>query len=151
GAMDGWIRSHTESDGVGHGTYTMGYYTGADIPFHWALAQNFTLLDHYHCSVMACTYPNRIMWMTGTIDPQGVHNGPALDNNFTNYTWPTAAELLLNAGYTFKCYQQSDNYATNVLEYFSQIKSAPTKSALYQGVFSVSTLWGDGSPGGVGN
>jgi phospholipase C len=152
GAMDGWVRAHTAVDGITKGTYTMGYYTGADIPFHWALAQSFTLLDNYHCSVLSCTYPNRFMWMTGTVDPGGtLGGGPALDNNYTNYSWPTGAETLLDAGYTFKVYQQADNYSCNMLEYFSQIKNAPTNSALYQGAFSVSTLWGDGTPGGPGD
>jgi phospholipase C len=151
GEMDGWVRAHSAVDGVTKGTYTMGYYTGDDIPFHWALAESFTVLDNYHCSVLSCTYPNRFMWMTGTIDPQGtLGGGPALDNNYTSYSWTTAAEVLLDAGYTFKVYQQADNYSCNVLEYFTQIRSAPTDSALYQGVFSVSTLWGDGS-GGVGD
>ncbi len=38
----------------------MGCYLADDIPYHWALAQNFALCDHYHCSVLAGTGPNRM-------------------------------------------------------------------------------------------
>jgi len=38
GAMDRWLRTHLASDGNVNGSFTMGYYTQADIPFHWALA-----------------------------------------------------------------------------------------------------------------
>ena len=71
GRMDGWLRAHIASDGPTHGPYTMGYYTQEDIPFHWALAQAFTLLDNYHCSVLGPTDPNRAFWQNGTNDPQG--------------------------------------------------------------------------------
>jgi phospholipase C len=38
-------------------------------PFQFALAEAFTILDGYHCSVLGPTAPNRHMWMSGTIDP----------------------------------------------------------------------------------
>ena len=79
GAMDGWLRAHIASDGPNHGPYTMGYYTQEDIPFHWALAQAFTLCDNYHCSVLGPTDPNRAFWQNGTNDPQGLGGGPILE------------------------------------------------------------------------
>jgi phospholipase C len=87
------------------------------------------------------------MWMTGTVDPNGQHGGPALDNNAPNgtYNWTTFAERLENAGISWKCYQQADNYGTNVLEFFSQFINAPTSSSLYQNAFGVSTLFGGGT------
>ena len=51
----------------------MGYYERQDIPFHWALAENFTLFDNFHCAVMGPTSPNRCMWFTGSLDPNGVN------------------------------------------------------------------------------
>ena len=56
------------------------------------------------------------------------------------------AERLQNAGISWKCYQQADNYGTNVLEFFSQFINAPTTSSLYQNAFGVSTLF-DGAAG----
>jgi phospholipase C len=48
----------------------MGCYVADDIPYHWALAQNFALCDHYFCSALAGTFPNRMYLASGTItDP----------------------------------------------------------------------------------
>ena len=77
--MDGWLLTHIASDGDANGSFTMGYYTQEDIPFHWALAQAFTLADNYHCSVMGPTDPNRLFWENGTNDPQGQAGGPVLE------------------------------------------------------------------------
>jgi phospholipase C len=125
----------------------MGYYTSTDIPFQFALANAFTICDNYFCSVLGPTHPNRYMWMTGTVDPAGQHGGPALDNNAPNgtYSWTTTAERLQSAGISWKCYQQSDNFGTNVLEFFSQFINAPKTSSLYQNAFGVSTLFGGGT------
>jgi phospholipase C len=134
GAMDNWLPAHIAADGANVGPYTMGYFERADIPFQRALAEAFTICDNYYCSVLGPTHPNRYMWMTGTIDPNGENGGPALDNNVTDgrYTWTTYAENLTEAGVSWKCYQESDNYGTNVLEYFKQFQDAPTSSPLYQ-------------------
>ena len=50
-----------------------------------------------------------------------------LDNNAPNgtYNWTTMAERLQDAGISWKCYQQADNYGTNVLEFFSQFIRRP--------------------------
>jgi phospholipase C len=134
GLMDDWVPTHIASDGANVGPYIMGYYEEADIPFQRALAAAFTICDNYHCSVLGPTHPNRYLWMTGTLDPDGAAGGPALDNNVTNgtYFWRTYAENLTDAGVTWRCYQESDNYGTNVLEYFKQFQQAPTSSPLYQ-------------------
>jgi phospholipase C len=153
GANDGWLRAHIASDRDTAGPFTMGYYNENDIPFHYALANAFTICDNYRCSVMGPTHPNRYMWQTGTVDPTGQAGGPALDNNATpgTYSWTTPAERLTAAGVTWKCYQQSDNYGTNMLENMAQFVNAPKTSAMYQLAFGASTLWGDGTPGGIGD
>jgi len=111
----------------------MGYYTREDIPFQFALAETFTLCDAYHCSVMGPTWPNRMYWMTGTIDPEGRNGGPIINNTAPErgYTWTTYAERLENAGISWKVYQQEDNYGCNLLETFRVFRAAPTGSALY--------------------
>jgi phospholipase C len=134
GLMDNWLPAHIASDGANVGPYTMGYFEERDIPFQRALAEAFTICDNYYCSVLGPTHPNRYMWMTGTVDPNGENGGPALDNNVTNgtYTWRTYAENLTDAGVSWKCYQGTDNYGTNVLEFMKQYQDAPTTSPLYQ-------------------
>jgi phospholipase C len=107
GRMDNWLPAHRASDGA-NGPTTMGYFTRDDIPFHYALADAFTVCDAYHCSVLGPTHPNRYMWLTGTIDPNGKAGGPALDNNAPSgtYSWTTYPERLLEAGVSWKFYQE---------------------------------------------
>ena len=91
GAMDNWVPAHMASDGTTDGQYTMGYFTRDDIPFQFALAEAFTILDGYHCSVLGPTAPNRHMWMSGTIDPDGLAGGPSLTTSgpSNQFTWTT--------------------------------------------------------------
>jgi phospholipase C len=132
GKMDRWLPAHRKADGA-HGPYCMGHYNRADIPFHFALAETFTLCDAYHCSVMGPTYPNRMYLMTGMIDPEGLHGGPLINNSPSpsGLTWTTYAERLEAAGVSWKVYQQQDNYGCNMLEYFKVFKEASKNSSLY--------------------
>jgi phospholipase C len=114
GKMDSFVSTHTSSTYEGaNGAMTMGYYRRADLPFHWALADNFTLLDRYHCSILGPTHPNRLMANSGTIDPAGTSGGPVTDTNSTpdvlwNCTWPTIQEVLQDAGVSWKVYHQTN-------------------------------------------
>ena len=107
GKMDGWLAAHRAADGK-NGPYTMGYFTRSDIPFHYALADAFTICDAYHCSVLGPTHPNRYMWYSGTIDADGEFGGPALDNNAPagTYSWTTYPERLAQAGVSFRIYNE---------------------------------------------
>ncbi len=136
GKMDKWLPAHRKADGK-NGPYVMGYHTRADIPFQFALAESFTLCDAYHCSVMGPTWPNRMYWMTGTIDPDGERGGPIISNRKAPYAWTTYAERLEAAGVSWKVYQQADNYGCNVLEYFEQFRTAPLGSPLYAKAMTV--------------
>ena len=72
-----FVKTHTSAafEGPPAGVLTMGYYTRADLPFYYALADAFTICDNYHCSVMGPTHPNRLMALSGTIDPAGRPGG----------------------------------------------------------------------------
>jgi phospholipase C len=132
GAMDNWLPAHRAADGA-NGPYTMGYYEREDIPFHFALADAFTVADAYHCSVLGPTWPNRLYWMTGTIDPNGRNGGPITSNSYPNgpYTWTTYAERLQAAGISWNVYQEADNYECNMLENFAQFQNALPGNPLY--------------------
>jgi phospholipase C len=132
GKMDQWLPAHRKADGP-HGPYCMGYYNREDIPFQFALAEAFTICDTYHSSVMGPTWPNRMYWMTGTIDPEGLHGGPILKNTApqAGYTWTTYPERLEQAGISWKVYQQKDNYGCNLLETFKVFREAAKGSPLY--------------------
>ena len=132
GLMDRWLPAHRMADGV-NGPFVMGYHTRSDIPFQFALAEAFTLCDAYHCSVLGPTWPNRLYWMTGTIDPNGLGGGPIVENKTPaeGCTWTTYAERLEAAGVSWKVYQQQDNYECNLLENFKVFQQASKTSSLY--------------------
>ena len=151
GAMDAFVTTHTSTqyEGPVYGVQTMGYHTRADLPYHYALADAFTICDGYHCSIMGPTHPNRLMALSGTIDPDGRHGGPVLITNDTpearfSVNWTTVPELLEDRGVSWKTYSppgplyQVDNpdvflASDAILPYFSQY-SDPS-SSLYQKAF----------------
>jgi phospholipase C len=45
---------------------TMGFYTQADLPFYYNLAQTFAIDDRYFCSVIGQTFPNRAYEVAAT-------------------------------------------------------------------------------------
>lgn len=133
GKMDNWLAAHRKADGA-DAPYVMGYHARADIPFQFALAEAFTVCDAYHCSVFGPTWPNRMYWMTGTIDPENTGGGPLIDNHVIpgGFRWKTYAERLQDAGISWKVYQQKDNYGCNMLEWFGAFQKADTQSPLWQ-------------------
>lgn len=132
GRMDQWLPAHRAADGA-HGPYTMGYFKRADIPFHHALAEAFTICDAYHCSMMGPTWPNRLYWMTGMVDPDGRFGGPIIENQVPaqGLRWKTYAERLEEAGISWRVYQHGDKgQPHNLLSAFSQFMTAPPGSPL---------------------
>ncbi len=140
GQWDQWVPTK--------GTTTMAHLTRSDIPFHYALADAFTICDAYHCSILASTDPNRYYMWTGWAGNDGQGGGPVLDNAEAGYGWMTYPERLEAAGISWKIYQDigigltaagawgwtSDayigNYGDNSLLYFHQFQNAPTGSSL---------------------
>jgi phospholipase C len=114
--MNGWVSAKG-------GPTTLGYLTRADIPFHYALADTYTVGDAYHCSVLSATGPNRTYLWSGTIDAQRrysdyvAYNGGDELGKFL--LWPSYAETLQQADVTWKVYQGADNYGDNGLQYFA--------------------------------
>jgi len=115
------------------GDHAMGYFTEEDIPFQFALAEAFTLCDAYHCSFHGGTNPNRLFLWSGTNDPLGEGQGPALTNDYDNlehdadggYTWVTYSERLEQAGVTWQVYQNmADNFTDNPLAGFRSFRDA---------------------------
>lgn len=56
--------------------YSMGYYTRADLPTHFNIAEGWTILDMSTQSFLAATDPNRIQWMSGSINIPGSPSNP---------------------------------------------------------------------------
>ncbi len=140
---DMWLPAHLAADGATNGLYTMSYYERQDIPFHFALAETFTLCDAYHCSLLGPTWPNRMYLMTGMIDPEGTGGGPVTTNVVPSpltgkpYTWTTYPERLTKAGISWRVYQEEDDYGTNPLEWFANYQDATPGSPLYENALTI--------------
>ncbi|WP_421106175.1 phosphocholine-specific phospholipase C [Streptomyces sp. NEAU-S77] len=152
----GWGDTHTAVNGGAYDKWvpaksatTMAYLTREDIPFHYALAEAFTLCDAYHCSFMGSTDPNRYYMWTGYTGNDGAGGGPVLDNAEAGYGWTTYPERLEKAGVSWKIYQDigdgldakgswgwiedafRGNYGDNSLLYFNQYRNASPGNPLY--------------------
>jgi phospholipase C len=91
GAMDGWLRAHSD-------LFAISYYERKDRPFFNELAVQFTALDHYFCSILAETFPNRF-FMHAAQTPV-LHNGEVT----VAQTVPTIWDNLAAAGVSGKYY-----------------------------------------------
>jgi phospholipase C len=136
GKLDGFVKGHIAADGPANGPLTMGYYTRKDLSFYYALADAFTLCDHYFCSVIGPTDPNRLYTVSATLDPAGTQGGPILSTSSTRIerygtlSWTTMPEQLQARGVSWKVYGDPDgNYGDNVLPYFKQYQSNPVLAA----------------------
>jgi len=153
GDNSAFVRTHIrpEFEGPEDGTLTMGYYRRRDLPFYYALADAFTICDNYHCSVLGPTHPNRLMSLSGTIDPAGHAGGPVLETLHDpgavySVSWDTMPEVLEDAGVSWKVYTPTgtlyapaffEKYglgATNAILPFFRQYSDPS-SALHQKAF----------------
>ncbi|MEZ6028991.1 MAG: phospholipase C, phosphocholine-specific [Hyphomonadaceae bacterium] len=115
--------------------HAMGYFTEADIPFQWALANAFTLCDAYHCSFQGGTNTNRLFLWSGTNDGGGTRGGPSISNSHDTlpekggakapYTWTTYPERLEAAGISWKIYEDmADNFGDNPLVGFKAFRDS---------------------------
>ncbi|MEU4995668.1 phosphocholine-specific phospholipase C [Streptomyces sp. NPDC021622] len=141
GKYDNWIAAKSER--------SMAYLTRNDIPFHYALADAFTVCDDYHCSFIGATDPNRYYMLSGHVGNDGKGGGPVLGNQELGYDWTTYAERLEQAGVSWKVYQDigdgldaagkwgwiddayRGNYGDNSLLYFNKYRNAKPGDPLY--------------------
>lgn len=105
GGHAAWNQGNYDQWVPNKGAATMAYLTRRDIPFHYALADAFTICDAYHCSIMGPTDPNRYYMWTGYAGNDGAGGGPVIDNAEKGYGWSTYPELLQAAGISWKIYQ----------------------------------------------
>ncbi|MEV6701007.1 phosphocholine-specific phospholipase C [Streptomyces sp. NPDC051453] len=132
GRLDHWVA------GVGN-VRSLGYLDRGDIPFHYALADNYTVCDAYFSSTLSATGPNRTYLWSGKVDSSS-HDG----GDESGLTWETYAEALQRAGVSWKVYQNAnDNYGDNGLAYFSKIAGAEPGDPLHdRGMASVPAVTG---------
>ena len=110
-AYNGGLNNRWVEDNDPH---SWAYYKRSDLPVHWDIAEGWTVLDmnqvceastKFHLStililyfdmqesILAATDPNRIHWMSGTVNAPGTPSNPKgegsiiIDNNATPGTW----------------------------------------------------------------
>jgi phospholipase C len=142
GNYDQWVAAK--------GTTTMAYLTRDDIPFHYALADAFTICDAYHCSLLGPTDPNRYYMWTGWVGNDGKRRRPGHRQRRGRLRLVDLSRALQAAGVSWKIYQDVGtgldaagfwgwtddpyigNYGDNSLLYFHQYQNALPGSPLYE-------------------
>jgi len=142
GDWDQWLPAKT--------TTCMAHMERSDLPFHYALADAFTVCDGYHCSMLGPTDTNRYYMWTGWDGNDGKDGGPVIANDELGYGWQTYPERLQEAGISWKIYQDIGegldkagvwgfttdpyigNYGDTSLLYFFNYQNATPGSPLYQ-------------------
>lgn len=138
GRYDQWLVSKQSGNKkYGAMPLTLGYFTREDLPFHYALADAFTVCDQNFCSGMTSTTPNRSFFWTGKITEikDGFQKVNIRNDDFAygKMIWPTFPELLEKNGINWRFYQNEtscgggltgeerawlSNFGCNLLEFF---------------------------------
>ncbi len=118
GTHDAWNFGQYDRWAIDKGPIAMTYFTRDDIPYHYALADAFTVLDNYYSSIMGPTNPNRCYMWTGCVGnvdylgaggTDGFGSGPITGNGLSplgHYlAWESLPEVLDKAGVSWKIYQ----------------------------------------------
>lgn len=69
---NGFVRQNDLTEQIDNGQEsptedeTMGFYTQAELPFYYELAQKFAISDRHFCSVLGPTFPNRAYSLAAT-------------------------------------------------------------------------------------
>src|SRR5580693_643419 len=127
GLWNNWVPAKTEQ--------TMGYFTRADIPFQYALADAFTICDGYHQAILGPTSPNRMYFWTGT-SGGWITNPDDYVADFPAGAITTYPELLQRAGLTWQVYTNHEvgdgggvdgwvgDYGDNPLWFYQQYENS---------------------------
>lgn len=130
------------------GPFSMSYMNRADIPYYYALADQFTICDAYHASIHGPTGPNRLFLFSGSnglsagyegifnVTNDGVDDNPGADMarddpNFAGLAWTPYAARLEAAGISWQVYQEYDNFSDNPLGYFACFRKLDPASQAY--------------------
>lgn len=99
---------------------SMGHLRESDLPFHWALANAFTVCDAYHTSIHTGTFTNRMFLWSGTNGANVVGQACVTNANWgglgpssDGLSWTTYPERLQAAGVRWKVYNRPGNNSNN--------------------------------------
>jgi phospholipase C len=96
GRNDGFVAEmHARHPDEAH--EVMGYWTGDRLVVSHSLADHFVLADHWHCALLAGTWPNRFYLHCG-------QSGAATSNDLPPEPTPSVYPLVAAAGYSWSCF-----------------------------------------------
>ncbi|KAG2176066.1 hypothetical protein INT44_000545 [Umbelopsis vinacea] len=141
GGSNGWFPNHLALNGgkndnwpTGNSPMSMGYEIRDQLPFHFALAEEFTIADMYFQSVTASTNPNRVVWMSGTNSADGY----SLQDNTESPTlkWGTYPQNLTTAGVSWQVFQDNGkyNFDDDPLKWFQYWSALPDGAEKQKGL-----------------
>jgi phospholipase C len=148
GKNDGFVITNEGfQGGPADGTRAMGYYTAADAPYTYALATTFAVADHYFCSILDETFPNReYLWAATTFGH--------IDGNLIADPKPTIFDALDAANVAWHDYHETlpsigiytDSYSRNLdhVETFPHFLTAAAAGTLDPLVIVEPDFTGDG-------
>lgn len=85
-ALNGDLNNHWATENT---PWSWGYFKREELPVHFAMAEAYTINDMYQEGQITATNPNRVTWVSGTINtpgsPTNVNGTGAayIDNNET--------------------------------------------------------------------
>ncbi len=117
GANDGFVTSVEQTVPGGDSAIAMGYWNDKDLPFYAGLARTFPLADHWYCSLLGPTFPNRRFMLAATA------NGLIDDVLIGMIDYPrtgTMLDLLDRHGITWTNYHHVGSIQTFLRRIFSR-------------------------------
>jgi phospholipase C len=111
----GWNAMHTDWNGGRNDQFVrenddptvMGFYDQNDVPFYYALANDFAIGDRYFCSVLSQTFPNRFFLMAGTAFGHVKNDDP---DSYDQFSQKTIFDVLDQYGISWKYYGDGPGY-----------------------------------------
>lgn len=107
----GWTHGRVQRDrgflaeGSRNDAFALGYYTADDVDFYAKLARQFTIFDHYHCSLLGPTFPNREYMHSASSGGLKTNKlPPEVPGHETGFQWDTIWDRLLAAGVSIGYY-----------------------------------------------
>ena len=106
GRMDGFVQGNDE--GTGSDRFAAGFYLEEDLGFIPHAGRKFTLYDHWFCSIMASTYPNRhYQWGAQS----GGHKNNHIPADSAGEPWETIFDRAIERGVTATYYNSDLPFA----------------------------------------
>ena len=122
--------------GPKNGPLAMGYYTRADLPFYYALADALHALRPLPLLGAWADRPEPLLHDVGVDRPERHRRGGPIISTlgstrlqtYGKFTWTTMPEILQEAGISWKVYESPENLSPvsdNVLPYFKRVSEQP--------------------------